>query len=157
MYRINSVDSLPQLDNEEERCRSHALADLEDVVAELFPGAQVSLFGSYAGGLSAFTSDLDMTVIFPNRRCGNVSQDFAVNGGASRVMEKSTMEKQMIGNLTAADNQRNGVVFGQSQNETNNESTAQTTYDREELRVQNAFKLEELYEELKVTQKKHTE
>eukprot|EP01032_Pedospumella_encystans_P007523 gene7523-9020_t len=144
---LNNFMEYVQLDNEEEeeQCRSHILADLEDIVAELFPGAQVSLFGSYAGGFSTFTSDLDMTVMFPNRRCGNVSQDFAVNGGASRVMEKSTMETQIIGNLTTADNQRKGVVFEQSQHETNDEST----YDREELRVQNAFKLEELYEELK--------
>lgn len=142
---------MPQLDNEEEQCRSHIITDVEDIVAKLFPGAQVSLFGSYAGGLSTFTSDLDMTIMFPNRRrrCENEAQS---NNDASHVMEKSTAGTQIIGNVTTADNQRNENVFEQSQNKTNNVST----YDREELRVQNAFNLELLYEELKVT-RKHTE
>lgn len=136
---------MPQLDNEEEQCRSRIIADLEDIVAELFPGAQVSLFGSYAGGLSTFMSDLDMTIMFPNRRhCENETQS---TKDASHVMEKSTTGTQIIVNVTTADIQRNENVFEQSQNETNDVST----YDREELRVQNAFNLEALYEELKVT------
>ena len=145
---------MPQLDNEEEQSRSHIITDLEDIVAELFPGAQVSLFGSYAGGLSTFTSDLDMTIMFMNRRrCKNETQSAK---DAPHVMEKSTMGTQIIGNVTTADNQHNEFVFEQCQLEMNDECTTQTTYDREELRVQNAFNLELLYEELKVT-RKHTE
>jgi len=120
------------------------------MVVELFPGAQVSLFGSYAGGLATFSSDLDMTVIFPNRGWEKDTQDTTSNNGTLRATNNGDVGKQLRKNTLMTGNPRIGMVpspgpigFDQSQR-------VLSSSDREELRVQNALMLEALYEELKV-------
>ena len=87
-----------------------------------------------------------MTVIFPNHGCVQSIQDIPSNNDTLHATNNGDVGKQLRKHAAMADNQRNGMV----------PSTGPiwhsvlTSYDREELRVQNAFMLETLYEELKV-------
>lgn len=124
------------MDNTEEQCRSSIIIALEHIIQDLFPGAQVSLFGSCAGGLSTFLSDLDLTVMFTKKR--SYEGDTSIRDTSPAFVEGITGERAAEDG-TPLDTQSSW-----------NEHEVMTSYEQEELRIQNAFNLVTLFEALKV-------